>query len=79
MSVLMVNEAMDFNSLKELLNLTDGNLASHTSALEKAGYISVNKKFIGKKPNTSFSATLEGRKAFTEHLDNLEKLINSNK
>lgn len=78
MSALMVNDWMDFNALKELLDVTDGNLASHISALEKAGYVEVRKVFIGKKPNTSYAASDEGRKAFKEHLDALESLIRNN-
>ena len=77
MSVLMVNESMDFNTLKETLNVTDGNLASHISALEKNKYIKIKKKFIGKKTNTAYSVTESGRKAFTGHLDALEQLINN--
>ncbi len=76
MSVLIINESMDFNSLKNLLGFTDGNLASHIAPLEKSRYIKVNKTFIGKKPNTSYSVTALGRKAFKEHLDALELLIN---
>ena len=75
MSVLMVNESADFTTLKELLGVTDGNLASHTKALEIENYIAIEKQFIGKKPNTSYSATIDGRKAFREHIDALEKLI----
>jgi DNA-binding HxlR family transcriptional regulator len=75
MSVLVVNDSLDFNSIKEMLDVTDGNLASHMAALEKNKYIKVNKTFIGKKPNTSYSATAKGRKAFSEHLDALEQLI----
>ena len=75
MSVLIVNEDMDFNSLKDMLQITDGNLASHISALEKNKYIKVKKSFIGKKPNTAYSVTALGRKAFNDHLDALEKLI----
>ena len=75
MSILMVNEDMDFNSLKDMLQITDGNLASHVSALEKNKYIKVKKTFIGKKPNTSYSVTALGRKAFNDHLDALERLI----
>ncbi len=75
MSVLMVNESADFSTLKELLGVTDGNLASHTKALELEKYIVVEKQFIGKKPNTSYRTTTEGRKAFTDHIDALEKLI----
>ena len=75
MSVLLVNESLDFNSLKQMLDITDGNLASHIAVLEKSKYIKVNKTFIGKKPNTSYSVTAAGRKAFNEHLDALEQLI----
>lgn len=75
MSVLMVNESADFTTLKELLGVTDGNLASHAKALESDEYIVVEKQFIGKKPNTSYRATPLGRKAFQEHIEALEKLI----
>ncbi len=76
MSVLMVNDDVEFNRLKELLQLTDGNLASHIAALEKENFIEVRKQFIGKKPNTTYIATSEGKKAFSEHLDALEKMLN---
>ena len=75
MSVLMVNESADFNMLKELLGVTDGNLASHTKALEAENYIQIEKQFIGKKPNTRYIATKEGKKAFSAHIDALEKLL----
>jgi DNA-binding HxlR family transcriptional regulator len=75
MSVLMVNDSIDFNSMKDLLDLTDGNLASHISALEKEGFVHVKKEFVGKKPQTSYSVTKVGMKAFNEHLDTLEKLL----
>ena len=75
MSLLMVNTAMDFGMLKEQLNITDGNLASHLNALDKLGYILITKQFIGKKPNTSYAATDHGRKAFSDHLDALERFI----
>ncbi len=71
----MVNEYADFNTLKELLGATDGNLASHTKALEKADYISVEKQFIGRKPNTRYSTTKLGRAAFNKHIEALEKLL----
>ena len=77
MSVLMVNEYSDFNTLKELLGATDGNLASHAKALEKVDFIKVEKQFIGRKPNTRYYATKLGRKAFKKHIDALEKLINN--
>lgn len=75
MSILLVNESVDFNTLKELLQVTDGNIASHITALEKLNYIEIRKQFIGKKPNTSYAVTTSGKKAFAEHLDALERLI----
>ena len=75
MSALMVNEHVDFSTLKEILGLTDGNLASHLKALEAAGFVRIEKSFIDRKPNTRYSATREGRKAFSQHLDALEQLI----
>lgn len=75
MSLLMVHDQVDFRFLKEHLGVTDGNLASHVGALEKLGYVAVIKQFIGKKPNTSYSATKVGEKAFKDHLDALEELI----
>lgn len=79
MSVLMVNDTVDFNTLKELLNLSDGNLASHIKALEELNYIIVSKQFVGKKPNTTYSASKEGSKAFHTHLKALENLIKGQK
>ncbi len=75
MSILMVNESLDFNSIKQLLQVTDGNLASHANALEKEGLIHIKKEFSGKKTLTTYSATRVGVKAFEEHLNILEALI----
>ena len=75
MAVLLANESVSFNDLKEVLDLTDGNLASHVAALEKAGYVLVSKQFVGKKPNTTYNATTEGKLAFQVHLAALEKLL----
>ncbi|MCC7302856.1 MAG: transcriptional regulator [Bacteroidia bacterium] len=75
MSILMVNERVDFNTLKETLELTDGNLASHLTALEKEGYLNVRKSFLGRKPHTTYGATRPGEKAFKEHLHGLENLL----
>lgn len=79
MSILMVNEQFDFNSFKELLEVTDGNLASHLRNLENQGYIQVEKTFVGRKPQTNYSATVAGKIAFQDHLDFLENLIKENK
>jgi DNA-binding HxlR family transcriptional regulator len=75
MSVLMVNDSMDFNSMKEVLELTDGNLASHITALEKEGFVHVKKEFVGKKTLTTYSVTKVGMKNFNDHLDALEELL----
>ncbi|MDF3079143.1 MAG: transcriptional regulator [Sphingobacteriaceae bacterium] len=79
MSALAVNEALDFNALKEYLDVTDGNLASHMKALEKEEFVSVTKSFVGKKPNTKYFMTKAGQKAFNDHLKALENLIKSQK
>lgn len=75
MSALMVNEEVNFNDLKELIDATDGNLASHLKTLEENGYIKVQKGFVGRKTNTLYSVTRAGDKAFKQHLDALEKMI----
>jgi DNA-binding MarR family transcriptional regulator len=79
MSVLIANELFDFNSLKEMLAVTDGNLASHIKALEKEKYISVTKTFIDRKPNTRYKVTERGRTAFKKHLDALEAVVKQQK
>ncbi len=79
MSVLAVNDSMDFVSLKSLLGVTDGNLVTHLRTLENIGYIAARKQFLGRKPNTSFSATPKGQKAFQDHLEALEAFINQHK
>ena len=79
MSALMVNESVNFNDLKELLVITDGNLASHLKALEENGTIKVQKGFVGRKTNTTYTVTRTGEKAFKGHLDALEKMIRGTK
>ena len=76
MSVLAVNNSMDFTGLRDTLAVTDGNLASHLRALEEAGYIRMEKNFINRKPNTSYSITEKGLENFSSHLKALEELIN---
>jgi len=75
MSALMVNDTLDFNALKDLLELTDGNLASHLKALEQQEIIAVTKQFVGRKPSTTYKTTLQGRDLFRRHLSALEELI----
>jgi len=79
MSVLIMNDAYDFNALKELLGVTDGNLASHIKALEKEKYVLVHKTFIDRKPNTKYKASEKGKNAFRKHLDAMEAVIKSQK
>lgn len=75
MSILMVNDWVEFSTMKEMLDITDGNLASHISALEKLEYLEVKKQFVGKKPNTTYAVTRAGKKAFNDHLNALELLL----
>jgi DNA-binding MarR family transcriptional regulator len=77
MSALMVNVEINFNELKELIDVTDGNLASHLKTLEENVFIKVQKGFIGRKTNTTYSVTKAGEKAFKQHLDALEQMIKS--
>lgn len=79
MSALAVNDRLDFNTLKEYLDVTDGNLASHLKALEKEEFIGVEKSFVGRKPNTKYFMTKEGKTAFEDHLKILESLVRSHK
>lgn len=75
MSVLAVNDWVEYNTLKELLNLTDGNLASHLKPLEASEYITVRKQFVGRRPQTTYAATDAGKAAFKAHLNALEELV----
>ncbi len=79
MSILAVNDWVDYNSLKELLNLTDGNLASHIKPLEAAEYVEYRKQFVGRRPQTTYAATVAGKAAFKLHLNALELLISMKK
>jgi DNA-binding MarR family transcriptional regulator len=75
MSILVVNEEVSFNDLKKMMDVTDGNLASHLVNLEENGYIKVHKGFVGRKTNTTYSITKAGEKAFKEHIEALENMI----
>jgi DNA-binding MarR family transcriptional regulator len=75
MSILIVNEEVSFNDLKQMLDVTDGNLASHMINLEENGYVKVHKGFIGRKTNTTYSITRAGEKAFKDHIEALENMI----
>ena len=76
MSALVVNDYVDFNTLKDLLDVTDGNLASHLKSLEKSSYINFKKEFHGRKPNTRYHATETGKRAFRKHINAIERLLN---
>lgn len=75
MSVLMMNEEVNFNDLKQMLEVTDGNLATHLVNLEENGFIKIHKGFVGKKTNTTYTITKTGEKAFTDHITALESMI----
>jgi DNA-binding HxlR family transcriptional regulator len=75
MSLLAVNESVDFSTMKEMLDITDGNLASHLKTLEKESILTVHKQFVGRKPNTSYAVTPLGKKLFQEHIRALERMI----
>jgi DNA-binding MarR family transcriptional regulator len=79
MAALAVNDKLDFNALKEYLDVTDGNLASHLKGLEKEEFIGIEKSFVGRKPNTKYFITKGGKKAFDDHLRAMEKIIQSHK
>lgn len=75
MSALVVNHSMNFNALKELLEVTDGNLASHLKTLESNKYITVKKEFLNRKPNTTYKITRLGKNAFVKHIKAIEQLL----
>ncbi len=75
MALLVVREVVDFNSMKQLLGVTDGNLASHVTALERKRYLTVHKAFLGRKPQTTYAITEAGRRAFSDHVEALERLL----
>ena len=69
------NEKADFSFLRDLLELTDGNLSVHLQKLEEAGYVLIEKVFEGRRPKTWVSATSEGYDAFSAHVDALEAIV----
>lgn len=75
LNALQPRESLDFTRLKAMVDATDGNLGSHISTLERAGYIKVEKDFVGKKPRTSVAMTREGRKAFGQHVAYLRDIL----
>jgi len=75
-SLLYVVESADMTFLKGQSGLSWGNLSSHTTKLEEAGYLNIEKKFKGKKPKTKLSLTKEGREAFKAYRENMKKLLN---
>ena len=74
-SALVNLDGAEFTHLKELLHLTQGNLSVHARKLEEAGYLAVDKRFVDKKPVTTFSLTAEGRAALVAHVRRLKKLL----
>lgn len=76
MAFLSTAGAADFNELKRRLQTTDGNLSVHLRKLEDAGYVGVEKSFVGRKPLTRIHITPEGRSAFVGYLDAMSRLVN---
>jgi len=74
---LGAEEEVDFTYLRDLLEVTDGNLGAHLRKLEESGYIKINKEFVERKPRTFISASKEGRKIFNEHVAALESILKS--
>lgn len=74
-SVLISIEEADFSFLKQNVNATDGNLSIHLKKIEEAGYLTAEKKFIDKKPNTKYRLTDAGREAFEKYVERLEKML----
>ncbi|MDR3514904.1 MAG: transcriptional regulator [Azospirillaceae bacterium] len=75
LNVLPAKDAIEFTRLKGLVDATDGNLGSHLDALERAGYVAIDKHFAGKKPQTRVTATPAGRRAFAEHVAYLREIL----
>lgn len=75
MAILMVNEWVEFVTLRDTLKVTDGSLASHLKALNKAGLVTIEKKFVDHKPQTSYQTTPLGRTTFNQHLEELEAFV----
>lgn len=76
-SALAVDETLSFNDLKELLQVTDGNLSAHARKLEDAGYLECIKGYEGRVPRTEYRLTSEGRAALQEYLGHMEALIDA--
>ena len=76
LAVLAEADYADFTYLKEILDLTDGNLSRHLQVLEEAGLVVIEKDFQGKRPRTRVKSTRRGRKALTQHLKAMQELIN---
>jgi DNA-binding MarR family transcriptional regulator len=76
---LEAGEQMDFVYLRNLLKVTDGNLGAHLVKLEEAGYVSIEKTFVARKPRTFISATGKGRDAFADHVAALKQIIKESK
>lgn len=79
LSILVTVKSATFMYLKDATGMKDGNLSTHLSKLEEAGYVSINKSFIGKKPQTSCSITKEGRAAFIGYLDQMARIVKAQK
>jgi len=75
LSALVVQESLSFTELRDLLATTDGNLSVQARKLEEAGYVSCDKRFVGRKPKSTYRLTAEGRRALEEYLETLSGLL----
>src|SRR5262245_24678365 len=75
MSLLATAESLTFKELRDLLDMTDGNLSVHMRTLEEAGYVSVQKEFVDRRPRTTYALTEAGRTAFTDYIGTLEAIV----
>jgi DNA-binding transcriptional ArsR family regulator len=79
MSLLAASPEISFSELRDLLSMTDGNVCVHLRTLQEAGYVALTKSFKRRKPLTTCSLTPAGRKAFTEYVGLLEKIVQQTK
>jgi DNA-binding MarR family transcriptional regulator len=77
LNALRGHESLDFVQLRQVVRTTDGNLGGHLATLEKAGYVAIEKDFVGKKPRTRISITRAGRRAFERHVQFLQDILHS--
>lgn len=79
MSLLAATEQLAFTEMRDILNMTDGNISVHIRTLQEAGYVAVTKSYRERKSHTTYNLTAAGRKSFTQYIDLLEKIVQQSK